>query len=311
MEIQWCKEKLVIKFNITEMGSIKKHLGINYKWDIDEDGNRMLIASMRSMADEIVAKFRMVTGRDPELAMTPGKPNFGLVKNLEDPVMLDAYRSIIGKVMYYVTKISPECANPARELSQHMSNPGEQHWIALERLCGYIRCKDKHEIVYRYPKSLKVMAYVDSDYAKNTDTRRSVSGYVTTLGGVITTWASKTQHTVALSSTEAEYMALSLCAQEVVFMQMLLDEIIGCEKPGLIYEDNTGAIFLVKNSQVGQRTKHIDIRHHFLRDLWKSGQIEVVYVKSEDNIADLLTKNVPEATFERLAHGLLSGSIVG
>jgi len=158
---------------------------------------------------------------------------------------------------------------------------------------------------------LKVICFADSDYAKNSDDCCSVSGHVTTLGGMITTWVSKTQNSVTLSSTEAEYVSLASCAQEVIFMQMLLDEVWHCKKPGLIYEDNTGAIFLVKNAQVGLRTKHIDIRHHFIRELWQKGLINVEYIKSEDNVADVLTKNVTVDLFGKLVPGLLSGMIIG
>ena len=106
---------------------------------------------------------------------------------------------------------------------------------------------------------------VDSYYASNLEDRFSLSGYVNTIGGMITNWMSKTQKVVTLSITEAEYVALTLCCQETMFQNNLLEELGVVKKPGWIYEDNTGAIFLVENSQVSIRTKHIDIRCHFIR----------------------------------------------
>jgi hypothetical protein len=112
---------------------------------------------------------------------------------------------------------------------------------------------------------------VDSDYAKNTDNRKSISSGLHTLGGTLVHWESKTQHVVTLSSTEAEYVSLARGACENKFIMMLLDE--GIQKPdekrlmGKIYKDNLGAIYLVKNQHVGARTKHIDVRAHFIREL--------------------------------------------
>ncbi len=103
-----------------------------------------------------------------------------------------------------------------------------------------------------------------------------------------------TQGSVTLSSSESEYAALATAAQEVRFTQQLLEEIMSCVHPAIIYEDNTGAIFLVKNQQVGQRTKHISIRAHFMRDLWSLGYLDVKFVRSEDNESNICTKNVTE-----------------
>ena len=108
--------------------------------------------------------------------------------------------------------------------------------------------------------------FCDSNYATEKDTRKSVSGLFDTLGGTLLTCLSKTQKTVTLSSTEAEYVALSACEHEVKVVSMFMGETTKVKNPSVIYEDNQGEIFLAKNRQVGFCTKHIDIRHHFLRD---------------------------------------------
>ena len=106
-----------------------------------------------------------------------------------------------------------------------------------------------------------------------------------------TNWTSKKQQTVSLSSSEAEYQALSECVQESVFTQNLVEELTGVRKPAIIYEDNLGTIFLVKNQQVSSRTKHIDIRRHFMRDLQEKKDLDVRFKRSENNSADIMTKN--------------------
>ena len=143
------------------------------------------------------------------------------------------------------------------------------------------------------------------------DNRRSVTGLITTIGGMVTNWISKTQPIVTLSSTEAEYVALSVSAQDVKFQHMLLTEMCPDKPPptARIHEDNTGAIFLSKNKQVGGRTKHIDVRHHFIRDLIHMKILEVVFVRSEENVADILTKHVSEILFKKHAEKLLAGHV--
>jgi len=118
-------------------------------------------------------------------------------------------------------------------------------------------------------------------------------------GGCITNWFSQTQRSVTLSSTEAESCALATGAQDAVFQAMLLQEITGVRLPVILWEDNTGAIFLVKNQQVGARTKHIDVRHHFIRDLHEEGSLIVKYIESRFNEADMMTKNLQLELFLR------------
>ena len=115
----------------------------------------------------------------------------------------------------------------------------------------------------------------DSNYATNSDDRKSVSGYIGTIGGMITSWQSKTQSIVTLSSTEAEYVALTLCCQESMFQLNLLRELKVNEGKAIVYEDNVGAIFLSENEQVSGRTKHIDVRYHFIRDHIANGNLKV------------------------------------
>jgi hypothetical protein len=134
----------------------------------------------------------------------------------------------------------------------------------------------------------------DSDYAKDENDRRSVSGQLNTLGGMNTNWTSTKQHTVSFSSSEAEFQALSECVQEAVFTQNLIEELAGQKKPAIIYEEDLGTIFQVKNQQVSSRTKHIDIRHHFIRDLQDKKELDVRFKRSENNSADIMTKNNDE-----------------
>ena len=112
-----------------------------------------------------------------------------------------------------------------------------------------------------------------------------------------------------MSSTESEYQALSECAQESVFTQNLIKELTGEDNQAIIYEDNLGAIYLAKNYQVSARTKHIDIRHHWLRDLQTSKRINIRYIRSENNPADIMTKNTGKDLYQKHTEAVRTGSL--
>ena len=147
-----------------------------------------------------------------------------------------------------------------------MQNPGKEHWKAMDRFVGYIKTKKEHKLIMKKPTELRTISYCDSSYGDCKDTRRSTMGEVHTIGGSITSWRSQRQKIVTQSSSEAEYVTLSEAAKEQKFTQMLLEEIAEVEIPGYIYGDNEASIFLAKNKQVSNRTKHIDIRQHFIRE---------------------------------------------
>jgi len=161
--------------------------------------------------------------------------------------------------MYYMTKVSPEIANPVRELSGQMIKPNDVHWKAVERVVGYVVSEPHQGLIFHEPKNLKPYIYADADYAKDEDDRKSISGRISTLGGMLVGWSSKKQQTVSLSSCESEYISYGEACQEAVFMNQLLMEILLCKTTAKVYGDNQGALFLLKNKQVSQRTKHIDI----------------------------------------------------
>jgi hypothetical protein len=138
----------------------------------------------------------------------------------------------------------------------------------------------------------------DSDYAGDKETRQSVFGYVIYFCGAPIAWKSKSAKSVTLSSTEAEYIALSEVTKEIMFVKQVLDTMgIEIGLPIYVKVDNVGAIYLSKNFSLSQRTKHIDIRTHFVRQFVEDGIIKVVFISTDDNDADIHTKNTTEETF--------------
>jgi len=312
--VTWIKQEVSKRFGITDLGVLTKHLGVWYERKFDYYGEYLEL-SMNDFLRNMMQDYERVFGKEVKEVATPGYPGTSLVKRTEDEevVNIAEYRSLVGKLLWYVKKVAPECTNAVRELSGFMDGPTQEHWRAIKRVFGYLKSfGGKKSLKLRKPKELRPEGWVDSDYATNKDTRRSVSGFVMTVGGALVSWVSRTQKSITLSSTEAEFVALSLCATEAMFVDMLLEELVGrssVEKM-LIHEDNTGAIFLVNNDQVGQRTKHIDVRYKFVQELVANGRMKVVYVKSEENYADVMTKNVKESIHGQLAPVIVDGTFM-
>ena len=288
-------EKVRKRFNITELGKLSKYLGVQYEWYKDENGCPCVKATMDEIAKSFIEKYESCTGKTAKIAPTPAYPHKVLSKNEGELIDIDNYRSLVGKLLFYIVKVGPECANAGRDLARHMSNPGEEHWKAMGRMAGYLKGKAVHGHIMKKPEKLMVVNYTDASYGV-----KSVSGMICTIGGTVVSWSSRTQKITTLSSTEAEYIALGECAQELKFVCMLLQEIGVGEFPGKIFEDNEGAIFLAKNQQVSMRTKHIDVRYHFVRDLVESKFLTLEYVPTEDNYADIMTKNTTVNVLRKL-----------
>ena len=146
----------------------------------------------------------------------------------------------------------------------------------------------------------KLICYADASWANDLDTRRSTTGYLFKLNGNLVSWKSQRQPTVALSSTEAEYMSLAAATQEAIWLNRFVEELkIYAEEAVLIHQDNQGAIALAKNPVFHQRTKHIDLRYHFVREKVEDKDIEICYTCTSEMQADFLTKNLTRPLFEK------------
>ena len=205
----WFKEEVQKRFKISDLGKLKKHLGVWYEKKCDNEGPYYQL-KMEKYQAELLQDWKELTGKEPRHVKTPAYPGESLTKNVNDEIInVEGYRKILGKAMWFCKKIMPECGNAIRELATHMDKPGQDHWRAMERLIGYIANNDPATLVLRKPKDLKVYGYVDSNFATNKDNRKSVTGYVLTIGGCLISYSSKSQPTLTLSSTEAEYVAAS------------------------------------------------------------------------------------------------------
>jgi hypothetical protein len=210
------------------------------------------------------------------------------------------YQQAIGCLTYVSTSTRPDIAAAVGTLSQHMAQPSVDHWSGVKRILRYIKGTLNFGLKFSASGGA-LTGFSDADWAGDPDTRRSTSGYVFQIGKCAVSWSSKKQNSVARSSTEAEYVALSLAAQEAVWLRRLMSSVgFGVKSPTVIYEDNNSAIDLTKNAKYHNRTKHIDISHHFARERVESNEISVVHCPSTEMTADVMTKGLPRVQFEKL-----------
>ncbi|CAL1681088.1 unnamed protein product [Lasius platythorax] len=185
-------------------------------------------------------------------------------------------------------------------VSRYLEQPATEHWTAVKRIIRYAKETADYGIVYDGATAEPLVIYSDSDFAADPDTRRSTSGYVTVHCGGPISWQSIRQKIVALSTTEAEYVAASDATKEAIWIRRLMKS-VGAAAVGHATElrlDNQGSIKLNKNPEFHKRTKHIDVRFHFIRDIYSKGNIIINYVPSSQQLADILTKALPRNKFK-------------
>jgi hypothetical protein len=174
------------------------------------------------------------------------------------------------------------------------------HWTAVKRILRYLQGTPDYGLIYRRPSiTPQLTGFCDADYGGDIDTRRSRSGYVLQFGSGIIAWSSQSQKCTAQSTTEAEYIAACMATKEAVWLRRLLDNIgYPQTSPTPLFGDNQSAIRLVKNPRYHKRTKHIDIQYYFIREKFENDDIDISYISSDQQIADIMTKPLPRDKFE-------------
>ncbi len=236
-----------MQFTNQDLGCLTKHLGIWYEKQEDADGT-YLQGSIEKFWKHLIDDFKNPTETDLKPVKIPAFPGKTLSKYPKKLIhILDEYCSFMGRLLFYVKKIVPECSNAIWELSKYMGHPTEENWRALKCLMAYLKHTNYFTYKLRNLKDLRLVVYVDSNYATNTNNQKSISGGALTMGGQIVHTLFKKQSSMTLSSTEAEDISIATMAQEILFVQTLLKMVAPLEYLTVILKDNTGAIFLAEN----------------------------------------------------------------
>jgi hypothetical protein len=232
---------------------------------------------------------------------TPMEPGAVLSKDQCPKDLINVpYHEACGHVLWPAVISRPDIQFAVGILSQFMQNPAVAHWKALKRVMIYLYATRNLWLVMGGNGA--VSAYTDADWAGQSH-RHSVSGYVFLIGIGAVTWSSKKQDLITLSTTEAEYIAGTHATKEAVWLRNFLAEIRNLLKgPTVLRIDNRSAISLAKDNKFHARTKHIDIRYHYIRECVEAGLITPHQVPTEDNVANVFTKALPRPKFEFFRH---------
>lgn len=214
---------------------------------------------------------------------------------------MTSYQSIVGSLLYAAITNRPDIAQAVGVVSKFCANSTQSHLTAAKRILRYLKGTVNLGLSYKKCADGNLIGYSDADWAGDMDDRHSTSGNVFLLAKRAVSWLSKKEATVALSTTEAEYVALSTATQEAIWLRKLLADVGNpLEEPIVVSEDNQGDIAMAKNPVGHARTKHIDIRYHFVREGVQHGAIILKYIATGEMIADILTKPLPKCIFQKL-----------
>ena len=215
------------------------------------------------------------------------------------------YQSAVGSLLYAALATRPDIAQAVGAVSKFNSTPTEAHLTAVKRILRYLKGTMNLALKYQQSENGTLVGYSDADWANDPDDRHSTTGNLFMMSGAAVSWLSKKQPTVALSTSEAEYIALSTATQEAIWFRRLLYDLGKfTNEPTILMEDNQGAIAIAHNPVDHARTKHIDIRYHFVREAVQERFVELKYCSSRNMIADLLTKPLSGEQFKRLRQAM-------
>ena len=290
------KETISGKFKMKALGPLKYILGI--KVDLNLHGD--LVMSQGAYVRQIIQRFNMETLK---MADTPAIIGKVLCKAATEHKGDFPYREAIGALLYASVCTRPDITNAVAKVARYVACYDESHIEAVQRIFAYL--KKYPDIGIKLPGPFnttggltKLSCYVDSDYAGDLDERRSTSGYIIMYGNAPISWSSRKQRSTALSTAEAEYIALAMAAKELLWLRTLATELkVDVNDAIELYEDNQSCIAMANSVSVTERTKHIDVRHHFVRQLIQDGVITLTYCPTSNMIADILTKALAKNLF--------------
>ncbi|KAK7368917.1 hypothetical protein VNO80_10950 [Phaseolus coccineus] len=288
------KESMKKEFDMYDLGRMRYFLGV----EVVQNSDGIFICQSK-YAEEVLERFGMER-RNP--VNNPIIPGCRLSKSGNGAVSVDAtkYKQLVGSLLY-LTVTRPDLMYAVGLISRYMEKPTEMHLQAAKRILRYLKGTVELGIGYRKGSNGSLIAFADSDYAGDVDDRRSTSGYVFMLGTWAVSWSSKKQPVVTLSTTEAEFIAVASCACQGVWLRRVLEKLGHVQGVcTTIYCDNSFAIRLSRNPVLHGRSKHIDVRFHFLRDLTRDGIVELVRCSTQEQVADIMTKPLKLEAFLKL-----------
>ena len=295
-EVQIFVKQMQQEFEMSMVGELTYFLGLQVR-QTDEG----TFVSQSKYARNLVKKFGLENSKHTN---TPMSTTLKLTRD-ENGVKVDPtlYRSMIGSLLY-LTASRPDICYSVGVCARYQGNPMESHVTAVKRIIRYVNSTVDFGIWFSKDTNANLVCYSDADWAGNADDRKSTSGGCFYLGNNLVSWHSKKQNSISLSTAEAEYIAAGSCCTQLLWMKQMMIDYGFDLKTLTIFCDNTSAINISKNPVQHSRTKHIDIRHHFIRELVENDVVILEHVETSKQIADIFTKALDAVRFSSLRKSL-------
>jgi len=303
---EWFHQAIMKIYNIKFHSPTTSYLGIQMDHD---KPNRTLKLTQPGYVTELLQRFSSsIDGSSPKTPMIQTDSPLQDDSEILLPADKTIYMQKVGSLNYLACCTRPDLSYAISILSQHLSNPTLDNMNAINRVLNYVASTPNLGITYTASGNLDLHATIDSSYANHSD-RKSQYGYTVHLGNLTNPpilAKSRKSKSVALSSTEAEYLAIADACKDIQWYHQLISELgFKSSSPTHLYEDNQSTIAMLQNGNDKGRTKHIDIRHHYIRDMLANKEIDVTHLPTKDMIADILTKPLGASDFQRLRQSLL------
>ena len=220
------------------------------------------------------------------------------------------YKQAVGALLYVALSTRPDISFAVGQIAQQSHSPDDTHWLAVLHIFAYL-LKTKHLGLWLGGKMNGLLGFSDSDFAGNLDDRSSTSGSIFFYHGGPVAWSSRKQKCIALSTTEAEYVAGAEASATAIWLRCLCGDLNGVDQTVPMFCDNNGAVLLAHNPEFHPKTKHIQNKYHFIRRAVEEKKITVTHIRAEDQLADIFTKPLPKVTFESMRARIGVGSLKG
>jgi hypothetical protein len=289
VEIERLKGGLAAEFEVKDLGQIRYFLGMEVA-----RSKKGISVSQRKYVLDLLAETGMLGCKPCDTPVDSGRKT----ENAGEFVEKERYQKLVGKLIY-LSHTRPDIAFAVSVVSQYMHDPRETHLEAVYRILRYLKGSPGKGLLFKKNEKREIEIFTDADWAGATDDRRSTTGYCTFVWGNLVTWRSKKQNVVARSSAEAEFRAVAQGICEGLWLKKLLDELhIPTKVPIKLYCDNKAAISISLNPVQHDRTKHVEVDRHFIKEKVESGIICMIYVPTRKQTADVFTKGLQRQTFD-------------
>jgi hypothetical protein len=317
------KRKLKEKYDLTEMGQVKQILGMR----VTKLNNNSLMLDQALYVNDKLKMFGFDNAKHVSTPEVEMRKMIGTKIMRDDSIYesdnnesdlsdseINTCRVEIGSLIYASVSTRPDITHATNIVSRYMTNPTKMSVVMIKRILRYLAGVPHLGLIYDNKSNnsdgeVIISGYCDADWGGDLVDRKSTTGYCTFINNNLISWNSKKQRTVALSSTEAEYMAINEVAKELMWLRIILKEMnVKVKTPSILYVDNQSAIKISENDTEHDRTKHIDIRYYFIRDLISSGEMKLRWVSTGEQLADIFTKPLGGTIFTNLRDILMKNN---